>query len=405
MKSLRTGAGVSTLLLSVILLGTSNVALAKDALKASFSPGTTGFTFDANGNPLSLGTYAIGTLKIYMIIVADEWPATLPSVQLDLAVEQRKTNPATKYSVPIALRPLGGSLVLDPVASNFEVTGPTWTGYSIIGVSVPQKVLDDPAMNADGTELVGNLQTETTATRTGFDTVTTVKIHATLVHPTAACLKTATFVTNTPLNRNLSSSSDGLDFTWGYKTAGPNTTFEWTVDPNNTQIRDQVIVVNTCVTEQYYDARIGLPTGFQATSPGNVVESFVSLNANASSFPFSDPYQELKDAIGNSEFPANGTEAGTALCVQNNTLAGEHSQWLRAKVELTGPFNSESDIPDPNSATPAYNPFTSDLYEQTVSPAPGCAVPHTSSVGQGTAGVYVKSKTCTPGGNTSCSAP
>lgn len=63
-------------------------------------------------------------------------------------------------------------------------------------------------------------------------TVTTLRIFATLVHPDeTVCLKTATFVSNTPMNRNLSSSTDGLDFTYGYNRntgafswGGPRTT-------------------------------------------------------------------------------------------------------------------------------------------------------------------------------------
>jgi hypothetical protein len=219
-----------------------------------------------------------------------------------------------------------------------------------------------------------------------------------LVHPSELCLKTATFVTNPPLNRNLSSSSDGLKFTWGYKTTGQGTTFEYTVDPS--QIRDNIIIVNTCTTEQYYDAKIGLPTGFQKKSDGNVVDSSISTNANASSFPFSDPYQELKDAIAVPDFPA-ATGVGTALCVLNNTLAGEHSQWLSASVELVGGFTHESEIPDVSELVPGYTPFTSDLYGLDT-----CTTPHPSSTGQGTADVWVNSKECTEsGGNDPCPAP
>jgi hypothetical protein len=401
MKPLKSSSFINAVVLSAAILGFSDIACAKDALKVSVVP-SAAFTFDTNGNPLSSGTYAVGTIKIYMMVVGTTWPATLPNVvTLDLAVEQRKEKPATRYPVAIRLRDVGAGLILTPVLADFDFDDASWTDQSIVGVSVPQKIIDDPAMNADGTVLVGNLQTETTARKSRFDTVTTVKIHAMLVHPVPdLCLKTATFVTNQPLSRNLSSSSDGLDFTWGYKTAGPNTTFEYTADPS--PIRDNVIIVNTCTTEQYYDAKIGLPTGFQKKSSGNVVDSSISMNANASSFPFSDPYQELKDAIAvpvPDDFPVT-IGVGTALCVPNNTLAGEHSEWLSASVEVVGGFTHESEIPDESESVPGYTPFTSDLYEWDT-----CTTPHPSSTGQGTADVWVDSKTCTEGGNILCSAP
>jgi hypothetical protein len=395
MKPFKSSSFISAVVLSAAILGFSDIACAKDALKVSVDEAA-GFPVDTNGNPLSSGTYAVGTIKIYMIVVGTTWPATLPSVTLDLAVEKRKEKPATRYPVPIRLRDVGAGLELTPVlAEPGPVEDASWTGVSIVGVSVPPKIIDDPAMNADGTVLVGNLQTETTARKSKFDTVTTVKIHAMLVHPSESCLKTATFVTNQSLSRNLSSNSDGLDFTWGYKTAA-TTTFEYTVGPK--PIRDNVIIVNTCTTEQYYDAKIGLPTGFQKKPPGNVVESSISTNANASSFPFSDPYSELVAA--QSDFPA-ATGVGQELCVKDNTLAGEHSQWLSASVEVVGGFTHESEIPDVSESVPGYTPFTSDLYEWDT-----CTTPHPSSTGQGTADVWVNSKTCNDDpGNISCSAP
>jgi hypothetical protein len=291
---------------------------------------------------------------------------------------------------------VGAGLELTPVNAEFFVDSTSWTDTSVVGVSVPQKIIDDAAMNADGTVLVGNLQTDTTATKSGFDTVTTVKIHAMLVHPgESTCLKTTTFVTNQSVGRNLSSNSDGLDFTWGYRTTGGNTAFQYTVGPS--PIRDNVLIVNTCTTEQYYDAKIGLPTGFQKKSPGNVVESSISTNANDASFPFANPYTEFLAA--KSDFPA-GAAAGTELCVENNTLAGQHSQWLSATVEVVGGFTNESEIPEVSDTIPGYTPFTSDLYE-----LDACTTPHPSSSGQGTADVWVNSKTCSAGGNVSCSAP
>jgi hypothetical protein len=374
-------------------------AWAKDALKTTVE--ANGFTFEQNGNPLAAGTYAVGTLKVYMVVVGTQWPESLSPVELDLAVEERKSNPATRYPVPIRLRQAGSGLLLTPTPAEHWIEDAAWTGSSSIVVSVPQSTIDDPAMNADGTQLVANLHAETTANRSGLDTVTTVKIIATLVHPDeAACLKTATFVSDNALSRNLSTAAGGLDFTYGYNKN--NGSFNWSVTPQNTQLRDHVIVVNTCATEQYYDARIGLPAGIKKPEPGNVVDSFVSTNANAADFPFSNAFSELTAAIADGDFPADGTGAGTSLCVQSNTLAGQHSQWLRARVELvTTGFTSAAGIPAADATQPHYTPFTSDLSE----PNTACTGTHSSSAGQGTAGVYVRSKSCTEQGATVCAYP
>ncbi len=372
--------------------------LAKDALQATV-PASNAYVFEENGNPLAKGTYAVGTLKVYLIVVGTEWPETIPAFPLNLAVREGEGKPNTNYTVPIRLRQAGGDLTLSPNPANHDVTSAAWTGASSIGISVPEEIRNDPDMNADGTEIVGNLQIEPTMVRRFLDTVTTVRIFAKLVHPVGTCLKHATFVTNTPLNRNLSDSNDGLDFTYKYSKTGQNWSFGWGVNPGNNQIRDNVLVVNTCGTQETYDAKIGLASGFQATSPGNVVESYVSQVANAGNLPLTDPYTELKAVTGNY---AGATEEGTSLCVTTNTLAGLHSQWLRAKVELiTTGFTSPAGIPVAGST---YQTFTSDLYANNSA----CANPHSSADGQASALVYVKSKACDATSNNpnqSCSLP
>jgi hypothetical protein len=366
--------------LSAVVTG----AWAKDALQATV-PASSAYVFEENGNPLAKGTYAIGTLKVYMIVVGTEWPETIPAIPLNLAVRAGDSKPNTLYSVPIRLRQAGGDLTLSPSPATHDVSSAAWTGASSIGITVPEEIRNDPDMNADGTEIVGNLQIEPTMVRRFLDTVTTVRIFAKLVHPVGTCLKHATFVTDTPLNRNLSDSGDGLDFTYKYSKSAGIWSFGWTVSPGNNQIRDNVLIVNTCETQETYDARIGLASGFQATSPGNVVESYVSQVANAPNLPLTDPFAELKAVTGNY---GAAVEEGTSLCVATNTLAGLHSQWLRAKVELvTTGFTTPAGIPDAGST---YQTFTSNLYANDSA----CANSHGSAEGQATALVYVKSKAC-----------
>lgn len=365
---------------------TSHHALAKDALAVTVAP-SDAYVFEENGNPLSVGTYAVGTLKVHMVVVGTEWPESFGPIQLDLAVREKTAKPQTRYSVPIGLRQVGGDLTLTPQPATFDVTDSLWQDYSTVSITVPDDIRNDPELNADGTVLVGNLQMDTTARRSFFDTVTTLRIFATLVHPDeVACLKHATFVTDNSLGRNLSDPSDGLEFSYYYGNSG----FKWSMSPNNSQLSDNILIVNTCPEAQDYDVAIGLPTGFQKKAPGNVVKSYVSQVANAGSLmPWStptDPYTSLLNA--QAQYPTSTAE-GTSLCVVTNHLEGLHSQWLTADVELnTTGFTSDTGLPDPGYS---YQFFTSDLF----APDTSCLTPHPAAEEQAQNQVNVLTKECT----------
>lgn len=156
-------------------------------------------------------------------------------------------------------------------------------------------------------------------------------------------------------------------------------------------------MANTCDETQTYAMQIALADGFQQKAPGNSVTSYVSQVANADELPLTDPFVELKDAIDTGDYPS-GT-GGTALCVTNTSLLGKYSQWLKADVELiTTGFTSDAGLP---AAGSTYSTFTSDVYES----GSACATANDPAVTQGSAVVYVKSKSCTEQGATACTAP
>ena len=84
--------------------------------------------------------------------------------------------------------------------------GPGESSCTSVTVAVPVEVANDPDFQADGTELVANLQLST-GPRVHLDTVTTVKVHLTLVHPDeTACLVPLHMVASNDFGSNLGSS-------------------------------------------------------------------------------------------------------------------------------------------------------------------------------------------------------
>jgi len=359
---------------------------AKDALMATVT--ANGFTFEENGNPLSPGTYAIGTLKIFMIVSADEWPADLGVVMLDMAIrEGSKPKPATMYDVPILLRQAGGELVLTPNADEFTVTGIGWSDSSDIHISVPQEILDDDAYNADGTQLVANLQIEPTVPGKHLDTVTTVKIFAKLVHPDAtACLRTVAFISDNGLSDNLSLVTDGLALT--YKVT-PGFSFQNVSPP---QPLYDVLVVNSCTESKSFDLDLAVDPGFSVPGTGQPVKAYISTNAAVTPDDLIDTFQELQNSFGGDYGGAMNN--GSDLCLANITLGGMHSLYAQADVDLiTSGFTSFANLPAEGMA---YDQFLADVLSVNASACTGGT--HPDSDGQASAIVRILSVTCTGGG-------
>jgi hypothetical protein len=365
-------------------LGAGN-AWAKDAIKATVV--ANGFAFVENGNPLSPGTYAIGTLKIFMIVSATEWPASLGNIRLDLAVDPGKPNPQTQYTVPILLRQVGGDLDLAPVPSQFGVWGLGWTGSSLIGITVPQAIRDDPSLNEDGVELVGNLQIEPTTVRTNLDTVTTVRIFAKLVYPDeTACLRTVSFITDNGKTTNLSVDPNGI--TINYK-VNPSFSVQ-SLSPSQTLFN--TLVVNSCAESKTFDLDLDVDSGFSVPAVGQPVKRYVSANAAATEGDLIDTFAEWMTAVTGGDYggPSN---FGSNLCVAPNTLNGMYSMWVSVDVGLiTSGFTSVGTLP---AVGTAYDDF---MAEVLTSNGTCTGAPHPDSEGFVTTSVKIKALSCGGGG-------
>jgi hypothetical protein len=157
---------------SILFLAVAATAFGKDSVVASIPSGgaPNAIGIDASGNPLSPGTYAIGTLKLYYSDVASSWsPGLFTSFKLDIKVQTGKPNPPTVYPADVKFWQAGSGLdltvtgctdLVDATFSNSTLTlnGSDAEAECTVQVSIPAV---DPSMNFDGAELVGNLQMST----------------------------------------------------------------------------------------------------------------------------------------------------------------------------------------------------------------------------------------------------
>jgi hypothetical protein len=295
MKSRHTTLAVCAIL---ALVAMAEPAAANDAVKASVTipagqPAP--ILIKSNGTGLTPGTYAIGTIQLYYTIQAFEFPVgPFATFNLGMAIAQGKSNPATLYAVPLTLRQAGSEITLTPAMSAFSVTSAAWTGSTLVTISIPTGV-----SNADGTELTGNLQIEAPGSN-HLDTVTTIQVHITLVHPTA-CIKLYNFITDKefiPLAAPIEVNTRKKDNT--------------VTATNPGQFSDNVLVVNTCSAPQTFDVQVSLDPWFGTNpsgNPGNAVFAFSTEG-------------ELDPATFNIAAFGTGTPKGQSLSLTNVTVAG-----------------------------------------------------------------------------------
>src|SRR5688572_17504946 len=254
------------------VLGLAASACAKDAINASVSQPFTGQTpvIAVNGNPYSPGTYAVGTIQLFYTVNAFQFPAgPFASFQLNLQDVQMTTNGQTpSYPVTLNLNQIGSqNLVLTPAPSSFSVTGPGWSAASTVSIAIANSVPLDPALNTDGTDLVGNLQLAISPQGSHLDTVTNVQVHIRLVHPTS-CLKLYNFVTSQDMANAVSTLEVTL-FKNGSKAGKVQGTKPYP------QLSDNVLVVNTCASAQTFDLEITPDSNFQGSPNPNGNSVFI----------------------------------------------------------------------------------------------------------------------------------
>ena len=314
--------------LALAACGCSSNAWAKDAIvsavSAPFTPSTP--VIAVNGNPYSAGTYAVGTIQLFYIVNAYQFTAgTFGTFQLNLEdAHVNNTGQTPNYPVTLNLTQTGSSnMVLTPTTSSFSVTGtsPQWSDSTTVTISIPASVPNDPALNVDGTDLVGNLQLVTAPQGSHLDTVTTVQVHIRLVHPTA-CLRVFNFVTDQsfaafslPLGVNL--------FANGPKAGRTKNT-------SPPQLSDDVLVVNTCPSPLTFDLGIRIDPDFDTSPNPNGNSVFVFTKTSATTPP---------DLTGF----GIGTPKGSSPCIPNLTLAGGDT--LLATVHMSIGNILGSDLP------------------------------------------------------------
>ena len=193
------------------LLGAVGAAQAKDAVRALITD-SDGGVVTQNGAFQTPGTYAIGTIKIDYFVAGYQFPADWTrTLEMCLDTLPNGSRPLTTYPANVYVRQVGTPNV-SAVASPDTVTFDNADQEHCIkvDVSVPASVASDPVFQEDGTELVANLQISTDAS-TKLDTVTTVQLHITLLHPTA-CVRAIHFVSNHDFTSNLGEAGISVSY-------------------------------------------------------------------------------------------------------------------------------------------------------------------------------------------------
>jgi hypothetical protein len=204
----------------------------------------------------------------------------------------------------------GGYVDLLPSPNTFALTTTGQNGVSRITVYISPDKDGNLPPTVDGTDLVGNLKLDA-GSKVG--TVTNIQVHIRLVHPTD-CLKVYNFVTDQDFNLGILDSTS-LNVPKNGAKAGKVTSSQ----PG--QFSDNVLVVNTCGSDQSFDLRIGLDSSF-TTNGANAVKTY-----NAAG--------EFDSSNFNTILSGTGTPKGQSLCLQNVTVAAGTSFLATAHSKIT----------------------------------------------------------------------
>ncbi len=358
--------GKSTLAVCAILALMATAvpaAAATDAVKATVTPtGQPLPILQENGNGLTPGTYAIGTIQLFYTVQAFQFPtgpfATFDVGMVIAAASNPNTKKTTSYPVQLTLEQIGSDQVtLTPATSVFSVTDRQWTGGTSVTISIPAPIPDPE----DGDELVANMRL-TTPSQSQLDTVTNIQVHIKLVFPTA-CVKLYNFITDQAFTTIVTSTEVNVNVNVKKAT----TTVRSTNPYGN--LSDNVLVVNTCSVPQTFDLKVALDPWFGTNpsgNPGNAVFTFTTAGVI-------DPAGSLTRDFG------TGTARGQALNLTNVTVdAGDMflmkvhmsinngASWTGGTAGTFGGFSAGLYVPGTAFVTPlgdvlAANPATASL--------------------------------------------
>ena len=332
-------------MLALVALALPTSGLAKDAVSAQVVPTTPVPIVLNNGNPLSSGTFAVGTIQLFYTVNGFTFtPGEFSSFALNLGIKQGPmTGQQTQYPVTLSLSQVGSpNLILDPEPGSFVVSNALWKGSSTVHIVIPAATASDPSLNCDGCELVANLQLSAPGS-SHLDTPTTVQVHIKLTHPTA-CLRVFDFITDEGFNGIVDSATVHL--------GGPANNRK-VVSTSPGQFSDNILIVNGCSTEQSFNLNITLDSHFEphpSNGHGNPVFTYFTTG-------YVDPSSFNLTAFG------SGTPAGASLWLQDINLPAGDAFLATVHTDLIS-GNPPTWLPA-LSGTPAtgiFSGFSAELY-------------------------------------------
>jgi hypothetical protein len=290
--------------LLVFTLSAIRPAAAGDDLQVTVTGiGSPAPTMKINGNATTQGT-----IQLFYTINDFAFP-TGPFAQFSVAMVDAHLSGKldASYPAPLTLKQNGSeNVLLTPDQTSFSIGGLGWTGSTTVQIAIAGGV-----PNADGTDLVGNLNMSVPGPN-HVGTPTTIQVHIKLVHPTA-CVKVYNFVTDADFNDILTSTHVTVK-NGTVKSSQPG------------QFADDVLIANTCPVAESFDLQITLDPRFETNpnnNPGNAVFTYATSGEV-------DPSTFAIQSFG------TGSGQGQNLCLQNITippttsfLATVHSQVIK----------------------------------------------------------------------------
>jgi hypothetical protein len=254
-------------------------SIAKDAISASVLDFTLSTpAVSVNGNPAAPGTFAVGTIQLWYDVHAYQFTAgTIATFHLSLQDYQPSTTgQAPAYPVTLNVTQIGGTEVtLNPAPGSFSVNGLGWNGGSTVTVGIPVLTASNPAFATDGTELVGNLKLAPVPSGSKLDTTTNIQVHIRLVHP-VSCLRIYDFLTTQDMTTSVSSLQVEL-----FKSGPKAGLTKGTTPP---QLSNDVLIVNTCASEEVFDLMVQNDSSFQDQGANSVFMFTKAGTTDPSSF-------------------------------------------------------------------------------------------------------------------------
>lgn len=277
-----------------LLLAAPESAAAKDAVKVTVSNATGSPVIVKNGE-------ATGTIQLFYTVNAAQFTqgafATFDLNWMTVLGGGKATNYGAGITFDLQQDQQGGFVDLSPSPDTFLLTAVGQSGVSTITVFIATDKDGNPPSNADGTDLVGNMKLEAGS---GVGTVSNIQVHIRLVHPSSSqCLRAYDFVTDQDFNL-------GILSTTSLNVPDHGAHINQVVSSNPGQFSDNVLIANTCGTDQSFDLGIRLDPGFSPNG-ANAVFTFTE----AGEFDTSN-YSVIQSGTG--------TPRGQILCLQNLTV-------------------------------------------------------------------------------------